>query len=71
MTITSASPQDNPKEWINALMDQLDMQNDELPTMSVCVNTADWTNRTIQVLREIVKTQGLIIKAQSSIIDSL
>ncbi len=66
--MTSAAPEANPDVWAEALKDQLEMQIEDLPTMSVCVNTADWTNRTIQGLREIVKTQGLIIKAQDLII---
>lgn len=67
---SSASPEDNPCEWIAALKDQLEMQIEDIPTMSVCANSADWSSRTIQYLREIVKTQGLIIKAQDLIIEN-
>lgn len=66
--MSSAAPEANPDVWVEALKDQLEMQIEELPTMSVCVNTADWANKTIQGLREIVKTQGLIIKAQDFMI---
>jgi hypothetical protein len=65
---SSAGPEANPYELAEALKDQLEAQIEELPTMSVCVNSADWSNKTIQCLREIVKTQGLIIKAQDLII---
>ena len=69
--MSSAAPDENPKEWAEALKDQLEMQIEDLPTMSVCVNTADWTNKTIQGLRAIVKTQELIIKAQDLIIERM
>lgn len=67
---SSASPHDNPRQWVEALKDQLDIQLEGLPSMSVCANSADWSNKTIQGLREIVKTQGLIIVAQDLIINS-
>jgi len=69
--MTSAAPEANPEVWAEALKDQLEMQIEDLPTMSVCVNTADWTKRTIHGLREIVKTQGLIIKDQDLMIDRM
>lgn len=63
-----ACPRCNPHEWLGALEEQLEIQHQQIPSMSVCVNTEEWKNKSLAALANIVETQKLIIEAQDLII---
>lgn len=63
-----ACPRCNPHEWLEALEEQLEFHQQQLPSMSVCVSIKEWKDQSLVALANIVETQKLIIEAQDLII---